>query len=59
VIASTAMPPILSCDAYGPGDVMHGIRRPPFRADLSKSPATLGVAIHGCLQANMKQVDAL
>jgi hypothetical protein len=52
------MPPILFCDAYGPGDVMHGIRRPSLRAELSKSPATLGVAIHGCLQANMKQVDA-
>jgi hypothetical protein len=53
------MPPILSCDAYAPGDVMHGIRRASLRAALSKSPATLGVAIHGCFQANMKQVDAL
>jgi hypothetical protein len=53
------MPPILSCDAYGPGDVMHGIRRPSLRADRSKSPATSGVAIHGRLQANTKQVQAL
>jgi len=34
------MAPILSCDAYAPGDVMHGIQRASLRADLPKSPAT-------------------
>jgi len=53
------MPPILSRDAYGPGDVMHGIRRASFRADRSKSLGPSGVAIHGRLQVIMKQVDAL
>jgi hypothetical protein len=53
------MPPILSCDAYGSGDVMHGIRRASFRADRSKSPGPSGLAINGRLQVIMKQVEAL